>query len=195
MSTAPRGRPDAPSYTGRTLIGAVGWTRIGLAAVLAFAAAVCGALQLIQMPFVIAVIVFTVGFAVAAWMRMSTRFIVDERGLTVLLGGFWKRPTWPVEDFRTVQLRTIPAELVGVSTGGYGWRAGKAMSAADGTIEALPGRKPFTTTSAQELYRLLVTRPGTMVEIIGREGWNYLISPEDPRETAAAVDQAIRARR
>ena len=200
MSTAPsagrasRGRPDAPFYVGTTQPGAVGWTRIGIAAVVAAASAVAGAMGLVQLPFVLAIVVFCVGFAAIAWMRMSTRFIVDDRGVTVSLGGFWKRPTWPVEDFAGVQLREIPAETLGVTVGGYGMRRGLVLPAERDQVRAIGGRHVRTSTE-RENYLLLVTRPGTMVEIFGKGMWHYMISPVDAEATAAAIDQAIRARR
>ena len=57
------------------------------------------------------------------------------------------------------------------------------------------GRKIFTVAEMQRPYRMLVTRPGTTVEIIGRESTCYILSPVDPDAAAAAIDQAIRARR
>ena len=56
-------------------------------------------------------------------------------------------------------------------------------------------RKIFTLADMQRPYRMLVTRPGTLVEIIGRERTCYILSPVDPAATAAAIDQAIRSRR
>src|SRR5699024_10991428 len=110
-------------------------------------------------------------------------------------GGFLPRRPWPLQDFRTVQLREIPADRVGVTVGGYGWRRGMAISSRAEELRPVGERKIFTTGETRERYRMLVTRPGTMVEIIGRGGTHYLISPSDPEATAAAVDQATRARR
>ena len=56
-------------------------------------------------------------------------------------------------------------------------------------------RKIFTLDEIQQPYRMLVTRPGTLVEIIGRGSTHYILSPEDPQATADAIDQAIRSRR
>ena len=55
--------------------------------------------------------------------------------------------------------------------------------------------KVFTTDDVQRRTRILVTRSGTLVEIVGRGGTDYLLSPTDPVATAGAVEQAIRARR
>ena len=56
-------------------------------------------------------------------------------------------------------------------------------------------RKIYTLSDLRAPYRVLATGPGEMVEIIGKGSRHYLISPVDPRATAEAVDQAIRARR
>lgn len=182
---------------GSTRPGAVGWTRIAVNAL-------CGIVFVIVLwvraaPGDLALaLVAALAFGLLtlwAWMRLWTRFIVDERGVTVSWGGFLPRPTWPLEDFRTVQLREIPASTLGVTAGGVGWRRCRVMAAEPSQLRPVGDRKVFTLGSMQEPYRVLVTRPGTMVEIIGRHGRHWLLSPEDPEATAAAVDQAIRSRR
>ena len=55
-------------------------------------------------------------------------------------------------------------------------------------------RKVFTVDEPRAAYRVMATRPGLMVEIIGRGSTHFIISPVDPQATAEAVDQAIRAR-
>ena len=191
-------RPDPPFYVGATRPGSVGWTRIVVTLVAGLVIAVL-LIQRSQQGSPLVMIAFGLLFALLAlwaWMRQWTRFIVDERGLTVSLGGFLPRRTWPIEDFRTVQLRELPASAVGVSVGGYGFRRGRAISSTPAELRPVGGRKVYTTGQTQERYQLMVTRPGTMVEIISRSGdTQYLISPVDPEATAAAVDQAIRARR
>ncbi|HIY23133.1 MAG TPA: hypothetical protein H9837_02325 [Candidatus Brachybacterium merdigallinarum] len=190
-------RPEAPFYVGTTQPGGVGWMRIAVT----IGAGLVMILLLITrdiqplIPLAALVVAAFALFTLVTWMRQSTRFIVDDRGLTVSLGGFLPRSPWPLADFRTVQLRTIPAERVGVTVGGYGWRTGRVTSSQPGELQPVGSRKIFTTGETSERYRTLVTRPGTMVEIIGRSGTHYLISPQDPQATADAVDQAIRARR
>lgn len=190
-------RPDPPFYIGTTRPSSVGRIRIGItlgAGALLIGLMVAQMKQLVLLP-VLGLGAIFAGLALWTWMGQRTRFIVDEHGLTVSLGGFWPRPVWPVHDFRTVQLRSIPAETVGVTVGGYGWRRGKALASKPEELRSVGGRKIFTTGQTHQPYRLLVTRGGTMVEIIGRGDTSYLISPEDPAATAAAIDQAIRARR
>ncbi|MDN5687684.1 MAG: hypothetical protein L0G94_13580 [Brachybacterium sp.] len=188
------GRPDAPFYVGTTRPSGVGWTRIGLTAL----AGVIVTLLMANRSSVLAAAVIAGLFALLTlwtWMGQHSRFLVDERGVTVSLGGFLPRPSWPVEDFRTVQYRTLAANTVGVTLGGYGWRRGKATSSTRAELTPVGDRKIFTTGQTQQPHRMMVTRAGTMVEIIGRSGTNYLLSPEDVEGTAAAIDQAIRSRR
>jgi hypothetical protein len=172
----------------------VGWTRIAITLL-------CGVmlngllLQRGNVAGAIAAAVAFVALALWTWMGQATRFIVDGDGVTVSLGGFLPRRTWPVADFRTVQLREIPASRVGVTLGGYGWRRGKAITPKPEELTAVGGRKIFTVSEMQRPYRMLVTRPGTTVEIIGRESTCYILSPVDPAAAAAAIDQAISARR
>jgi hypothetical protein len=149
----------------------------------------------LPVPFIALGVVAVVVYAIWTWVRLRTRLIVDEHGITVSLGGFWARPTWPVADFRTVQLRELAEDSLGVTVGSLGWRRGRVLASRRQELTALPGRKIFTTGKGQDECRLLVTRPGTAVEIIGRGTTNYLLTPDDPRTVAAAVDQAIRARR
>ncbi|MFC7465209.1 glycosyltransferase [Brachybacterium sp. GCM10030252] len=187
-------RPEAPFYVGTTRPSWVGWTRIALT--LLFGAVL--ALVLAQRGLVAAVPPAAGVFALLAlwtWMGQHTRFIVDDRGLTVSLGGFLPRPTWPLAGFRTVQYRIVPQPAVGASLGGYGWRRGMVIPARPEELRPVGDRKLLTGGEARQSYRMVVTRPGTMVEIVGREGTGYLLTPEDPEATAAAIDQAIRARR
>ncbi|WP_193104332.1 hypothetical protein [Brachybacterium sp. FME24] len=187
-------RPDAPFHVGTTRPSGVGWTRIGLTVL----AGVIVTLLLAQRNSLLAGITVAGLFALLTlwtWMGQHSRFLVDERGLTVSLGGFLPRRSWPLEDFRTVQFRTLPQSSVGVTLGGYGWRRGKATSSTPAELTPVGDRKIFTTGDTQQPYRMMVTRAGTMVEIIGRSGTNYLISPDDPEAAATAIDQAIRSRR
>lgn len=191
-------RPDAPFYVGLTRPGAVGWTRIALTAVLlvvvvAVALASPGAVS----PVLVALVVLAlIAVLVMQWMRLWTRFVVDDRGLTVSWGGFWPRPSWPLASFRSVQLRELGPEEAGPTVRSYGWRRGTVLPDPGHQRRALPGERVRTLAADDDApYRLLVTRPGTMVEIIGRDGEHFMISPVDPEATAQAVAQAIRARR
>ncbi len=190
-------RPEAPFYVGTTRPGAVGWTRVGMNAVASIALMIVMAVQIApgNWPLLIVVGMVCAGLVLWSWMRLWTRFVVDGRGLTVSWGGFWPQPTWPLSDFRTVQLRSVPSERFGVSVGGVGWRRGRVMTARPEEITPVGSRKPFTLPTPQARFRVLASRPGTMVEIIGRGQEHFLISAEDPQATAAAVDQAIRSRR
>lgn len=186
-----------PYLVGRTGPGRVGIARVAVsiaAAVLLILLAVLGSAR-IPVPFVVLGVVAIVGYGLWTWARLRTRLVVDEHGVTVSLGGFWARPAWPVQDFRTVQLRELKEDSLGVTVGALGWRRGRVLSAKPEDLTALPGRKIFTTGNGQDECRLLVTRPGTAVEIIGRSGTCYLLTPDDPQAVAEAVDQAIRARR
>ena len=187
-------RPEPPFHVGRTAPSSVGWTRIAIT--LAAGAVLAGLLvQRGSVPGAVAALAVFALLALWTWMGQATRFVVDERGLTVSLGGFLPRATWPLADFRTVQLRELPASRVGVTLGGYGWRRGKAISPKPEELTPVGERKIFTLADMQRPYRMLVTRPGTLVEIIGRERTCYILSPVDPAATAAAIDQAIRSRR
>ncbi len=190
-------RPDAPFYVGTTRPGSVGWTRIAVTLLAGAVLVVVMATRpqpLAPVLLVSAAIVFA-GLALWTWMCQWTRFIVDEHGVTVSLGGFWTRPPWPLQDFRTVQLREIPPSTIGVTVGGYGWRRGRVMAARPADLRPVGRGKIFTTADVQRRSRILVTRAGTMVEIVGRGESDYLFSPTDPIAAAEAVEQAIRARR
>lgn len=190
-------RPEAPFHVGRTTPGAVGWTRIGVSILIGIGIAgyalawARGETVVLGLLLAVAVLVY----AFWSWMRLATRFVVDADGVSVSLGGFLPRPVWPVAGFRAVQLRRIPGDTLGVTLGGLGWRRGLVPAPDRGTLDALPGRRVFTTGEQQSPYRLMVSRPGTLVEIIGKEDTNYLLSPDDPVAAAEAIDQAIRARR
>lgn len=190
-------RPDPPFYVGATRPGAVGWTRIGMTAAMALVLLVLGLTVRSAVPPLLVVLLAAValGMAVWSWMRLWTRFIVDEHGVTVSYGGFWPQRPWDVAAFRTVQLREIPGETLGVSVGPLGRPRGRIMTGAAHERRPVAGRPVHPPELPQETYRMQVTRAGTMVEIIGRDGTHFLISPTDPEATALAVDQAIRARR
>lgn len=187
-------KPDAPFYVGRTRPAAIGWTRIGITLLAGAVLALLMGQRSSPLGALLIAVLF-LGLSFWTWMGQHTRFIVDERGLTVSLGGFLPRRSWPLEDFRNVQLRELPASRVGVLLGGYGWRRGRASTPEMSELTPVGKRKVYTLDTVQARYRMLATRAGTMVEIIGRGSEHYIISPEDPQATAAAVDQAIRARR
>ena len=69
------------------------------------------------------------------------------------------------------------------------------MAARPADLRPVGRGKIFTTADVQRRSRILVTRAGTMVEIVGRGKSDYLFSPTDPIAAAEAVEQAIRARR
>ena len=187
-------RPEAPFYVGRTRPSSIGWTRIAITLVAGAVLTLLMAQRSSPLGVLLVAVLF-LGLAVWTWMGQHTRFIVDEHGLTVSLGGFLPRKPWPLEDFRTVQLRELGPSRVGVTLGGYGWRRGKATTPRPEELTPVGSRKIFTLDQIQQPYRMLATRSGPMVEIIGRGSTNYIISPEDPQATAVAVDQAIRSRR
>lgn len=187
-------RPEPQFYVGRTRPSTVGWGRIGITLLMGGILAVL-MYQRSSLLATLLVVAMLCGLALWTWMSQSTRFIVDERGLTVSLGGFLPRKPWPVEDFRTVQLRELPRTSAGTTLGGYGWRRGTVLTAQPQELTPVGTRKIFTLDPARAPYRVMATGPGIMVEIIGRSATNYIISPVDPQATAAAVDQAIRARR
>lgn len=187
-------RPEPPFYLGRTRPSRIGWTRIGITLVFGVILAVLMA-QRSSLPGVLLVVALFLALAVWTWMAQWTRFIVDEHGLTVSLGGFLPRKPWPLEEFRTVQLRDLPAQRAGVTLGGYGWRRGTVITPQAEELTPVGRRKIFTLDETRAPYRVMVTRPGLMVEIVGRGTTHFIISPVDPQATAEAVDQAIRARR
>lgn len=187
---------EAPFYVGTTTPGAVGWGRVIVNAVCGAALTWLVAAYVVPGQIVPAVLVGVLFAAMTfwSWMRLQTRFTVDERGIVVSWGGFWPRPAWPLAQFRTVQLRTVPEELVGSTLGGVGWRTGRVLPARPQDITPL-GRRGVRTLSEPQRYRVLVSRPGTMVEILGAGEVHFLLSADDPQATAEAVEQAIRARR
>lgn len=187
-------RPDPPFYVGHTRPSSIGWTRIGIT-VLSGVVLVVLMHQRAGMPGAVVLAGLFAVLTLWTWMGQWTRFIVDEHGLTVSLGGFLPRRAWPLEDFRTVQLRELPQSRLGVTLGGYGWRRGRASTPRPEELTPVGTRKIFTLDEIQQPYRMLVTRPGTLVEIIGRGSTHYILSPEDPQATADAIDQAIRSRR
>lgn len=173
----------------------MGWVRVGSTVVAGVVAVALLAGQGVAVPLLAATGLLFAVLALWYWMHLASRFIVDDRGLTVSLGGFWPRPTWPLADFRTVQLRELGRDSVGATVGGYGWRTRAILPAAAEDLTPVAARRVHPLPASRATYRLMVTQPGTMVEIIGRRDVHYLISPRDPGSTAAAVDQAIRARR
>lgn len=187
-------RPDPPFYIGATRPSAIGWTRLGITLGVGAVLAVLMAQRSTPAATALVVILFG-GLAIWTWATQWTRFIVDEHGLTVSLGGILPRRPWPLADFRTVQLRTLPPASAGATIGGYGWRRGSVISARPEELTAVGTRRIFTTAAAKQPCRIMVTGPGTIVEIIGRGTTDYLISPVDAQATAEAVDQAIRSRR
>ena len=187
-------RPDPPLYVGHTRPSSIGWTRIAIT-VLSGVVLVVLMHQRAGMPGAVVLAGLFAVLTLWTWMGQWTRFIVDEHGLTVSLGGFLPRRAWPLEDFRTVQLRTIPRSRAGVTLGGFGWRRSTVMAASPEELTPVGKRKIYTLSDLRAPYRVLATGPGEMVEIIGKGSRHYLISPVDPRATAKAVDQAIRARR
>lgn len=190
-------RPEAPFYVGSTRPSSIGWTRIIVT--LVAGAALVAVMSTQARPFppvlILAAALVFVGLAFWTWIGQWTRFIVDEHGVTVSLGGFWPQRPWPLADFRAVQLRQVPQSTVGVTVGGFGWRRGRVMGARPEELRPVGRGKVFTTDDVQRRTRILVTRSGTLVEIVGRGGTDYLLSPTDPVATADAVEQAIRARR
>src|SRR5699024_1906643 len=121
-------RPDPPVHVGATRPSAIGWTRIGITVGVGALLAVLMAQRSTIEATALVVVLFG-GLAVWTWATQWTRFVVDERGLTVSLGGILPRRSWPLADFRTVQLRTLPAASAGATIGGYGWRRGSVLSA------------------------------------------------------------------
>lgn len=183
----------APAYTGSTRPGAVGWTRVAVvvgAALVLAAVPLVGGMSAGPSLSIFALVVLG-GIAVWTWMNLRTTFVVDDRGVTVRLGGIWRQRTWPLEDFRSVQLRQIPAERLGVTVGGVGRRSGLVMPSQPGDITALPGRKVFTSGTTRRRTRMVVSRPGTVVEIVGRGDTGYLLSADDPQATARAIDALL----
>ncbi|AXK44719.1 hypothetical protein [Brachybacterium saurashtrense] len=187
-------RPEPPFYVGRTRASSIGWTRIGITLAAGAVLVVLMAQRSTPLGALLVAALFG-ALALWTWMGQSTRFVVDEHGVTVSLGGFLPRRPWPLEDFRTVQLRELPQSRVGVTLGGYGWRRGRASTPQPSELTPVGDRKIYTVDALQRPYRMLVTRPGTMVEMMGRGETCYILSPEDPQATAEAIDQALRARR
>ncbi|WP_058235463.1 PH domain-containing protein [Devriesea agamarum] len=193
MNTEPSKLP----YRGTTRPAAVGWTRIGVtfgAGIIIAAISLLRAEQFGTAWAMIALTIFT-GMAMWSYIRMVTTFTVDKHGITVRWGGFWPQRTWPASQFRSVHLREIPSSILGVTVGGVGWRRGRVMAPEISQLRPVGGLKIFTTGNKQDQARMLVTRPGTQVEIITTDGGVYLISPDNPVATGEAVAEVIRTRK
>ena len=105
-------RPEPPFYVGRTRPSWIGWTRIGITLLFGVILVLLMS-QRSSLPGVLLVAALFLALAVWTWMGQWTRFIVDEHGLTVSLGGFLPRRPWPLSEFRTVQLRELPSHAPG----------------------------------------------------------------------------------
>ncbi|MDO5644210.1 MAG: hypothetical protein Q4G21_00760 [Dermabacter sp.] len=181
-------------YTGKVTPGPVGWTRIAVTMVIGLVVAALAALQGGNNGIILAVVVLAAfgAYGAAMWSRLSITFMVDERGVTPSLGGFLPRPTWPASNFRTVQLRTVPADEVGATIGSIGLRTGVVTSSRLDQVSAVDGLKVLNPTEPQVPCTYAVTGGGALVEIIGRDGSVYLLSPTKPRECAEAIARVIR---
>lgn len=190
-------RPRPPFFAGATRPGAVGWTRIGVSAAMALVVLGLGLAAPTALPPVLAIAAAAVIGATAlwSWMRLWTRFLVDEHGVTISYGGFWPQRPWPLAEFRTVQLREVPGSVLGATVGPLGRSRALVLTGTREERRPVAGRPVHVPAEDRVRCRLQVSAPGTLVEIIGREGTHFLLSPTDPEATARAVDQAIRSRR
>lgn len=180
-------------FKGRVRPGRVAWARVLLTLVIG--AAICAFVLLTFGDSGIGTAVILAlgfaGYAAWAWLRTSITFVVDEHGVTPRLGGFFTRPTWPLENFRTVQLRTVAPERVGSLVGNIGLGRAEVTVSTMGEVRPVAPLKPRTLVGPQADTRFAVTHGGELVEIIGRDGRAYLLSPENPREVAEAIAAAI----
>lgn len=115
-------RPEMPFFVGATRPSAVGWTRVLLTVVIGgVVIALMSQRPDLATPATITLVaVLFLGMTVWTFIHQWTRFVVDERGVTVSLGGFWPRQGWPLADFRTVQLRDLGDVTVSAAVGGLG---------------------------------------------------------------------------
>lgn len=180
-------------YKGRVRPGRVAWTRIGLTLVIGVAICVFVLLTFGDSGLGTAVILALgfAGYAMWAWLRTSITFLVDDRGITPSLGGFIPRPTWPIENFRTVQLRRVAPERVGSLVGNIGLGRAEVTVSTLSDVSTVEPFKPRTLLGPQADTSFAVTHGGELVEVIGRDGRAYLLSPENPREAAEAIAAAI----
>ena len=130
--------------------------------------------------------------------RAAVERAAQDGAVLVLADGYPQRPTEvPAGLLEAAARRNLrlylefPSALPGMEI---------AIRGADGEASAeqlrpVGSRKIHTLSEPRAPYRTLVTRTGMQVEIIGRGGVHYLLSPTDTEATAAAIDQAIRARR
>ncbi|MGQ4560959.1 hypothetical protein ACUH90_03815 [Dermabacteraceae bacterium P7054] len=137
------------------------------------------------------------GLAVAwEYSRSHINLRITKDGITPYQGGFLPRAAIPAADFRSVHLRTLSHERVRPVIRRYGVRPNAtALAAEPSELRAVPGSKLRTTGKAMDDATLYVTKPGTLVEVIGHSGRIYLFSPENPEEMAAALVEVIRANR
>ncbi|WP_250258637.1 hypothetical protein [Dermabacter sp. Marseille-Q3180] len=180
-------------FKGRVRPGRVAWARVLLTLVIG--AAICAFVLLTFGDSGIGTAVILAlgfaGYAAWAWLRTSITFLVDDRGITPSLGGFIPRPTWPLESFRTVQVRRVAPERVGSLVGNIGLGRAEVTVSTLSDVSAVEPFKPRTLLGPQADTSFAVTHGGELVEIIGRDGKAYLLSPEKPREAAEAIAAAI----
>lgn len=190
-------RPDAPFHITRVTPGAVGWVRIGLAALLLVGVPVLLFLRngASVWPWALLAVLVLLAVTIREFMQLWLKVVVAEDGVTVSRGGFAPRPVWPVSDFRSVQIRTIEPMAAGSTLGGFGWRRAEVPRARMDQLEAVDNFRCFNSASDTRDTAIAVTRGGRLVEIVGTKNRNFLLSPTDPDATAAAIAQLIRSRR
>ncbi len=186
---------DMPApHTGTITPGPVGWTRIGVIVGLAIAVTVVVIIKLGSggAPLALAVLVVSLGYAFVTWLRLHITFRIDANGITPKLGGVWARGMWPAETFRTVQLRKVAPSLVGSTIGNIGLRSGFVTSSRRNDVAPVSGLKVRNSTEPRVDATYAVTRGGTLVEIVRKDGGVYLLNSNEPHATAEAVAEVIR---
>lgn len=190
-------REIPPLFKGTVTPGPVGWTRIGIILVIGVGVAVAAYLNKgpTSLAFGLLVLLAIASYAFVTWARLHVTFLVDEHGVTPSLGGFWRRPIWPAEQFRTVQLRHVDASQVSAVFGAIGLRSDHVQSSRMEDVTAVAGLKPRTLPDALVKATYAVTGGGALVEIVRHDGGVYVLSPTAPQDTAEAIAAVIKYRR
>lgn len=190
-------RAEPPDHTATTSPNAAGWVRalvpIGMALLLAI-------VVVVQTPGswpVMGLVVLGFGtYSLILWTRLRTLVTIDGDGITIHYALGLGRRRWEAGDFRSVRLRRVPDDRIGVTFGGVGKRrAGRVPQPGSGELTEVHGVKLFTTGQRTERALTHITRGGTLVEIVGRGEHNYVLSPDDPFAAGDAVAQLLRNRR
>lgn len=129
------------------------------------------------------------------WAGLRTEFTVDDTGIHIRRGGLFPVPLWPGDEFRSVHYRLIEDAKLTTTVRYLGPRQHKVPGGHPHELREAAGMKLFTTGLDPYPTMLNVSAGGTLVEIVGSKGRNFLLSPQDPEGTAEAIGDVIELHR